>query len=167
MTTDTVSILTGTDFISYCNIAGKNPDDEMIKIDKENIYKTWITDYLISNSDRHGGNWGFYYDSNSTDILKCHPLYDHNNAFDEELMKNKDADYIFFGGQRSMKETAMYAVKRVDYKFNEKILPSDFIKPEYYESFMDRACDLGLDVEQKEQLFISDSLQNVLRPKGR
>lgn len=37
----------------------------------------WIVDFLISNRDRHGQNWGFYYDTETMEILGCRPLFDH------------------------------------------------------------------------------------------
>lgn len=60
MTTDTKAILTGMEFISYCNVNGLDPDKHMFEIDGENIYKMWIVDFLISNRDRHGQNWDFF-----------------------------------------------------------------------------------------------------------
>lgn len=58
----------------------------VLSIDAESIYQMCIVDYLISNSDRHGKNWGFYVNNDTGKIVSCHPLFDHNNAFDEEQM---------------------------------------------------------------------------------
>ena len=102
----------------------------------------WIVDYLISNPDRHGMNWGFFYDAATMVIKGCHPLYDHNNAFDRELMLNKDAAYRY-NMQMTMKEAAQYAAKRVDFHFFDEIEKKDFLTPEQYESFCSRASDLG------------------------
>lgn len=40
-----------------------------------------VADYLLNNSDRHEGNWGFYVDNGSGRILRLHPLFDHDQAF--------------------------------------------------------------------------------------
>ena len=54
MTTERKAILTGMEFISYCNVNGKDPEKEMFEINRDSIYKMWIVDFLISNRDRHG-----------------------------------------------------------------------------------------------------------------
>ena len=136
------AILYGTDFISYCNVNGKNPDSEMMRIDKEMIYKMWVVDYLIANRDRHGQNWGFYYDSKTMEILSCHPLYDHNNAFDIEWMKDPDADYQF--GNMTIRQAARKAIKEVDIKILKPITRDDFITERQYNCFMSRAKELGI-----------------------
>lgn len=48
----------------------------------------FIVDYLVSNRDRHGMNWGFYYNCDTMKILSCHPLYDHNNSFEDFLVES-------------------------------------------------------------------------------
>lgn len=58
MTSDSVAILSGMDFDTYCNIHNLDSRKEALAIDAEAIYKMWIVDYLISNRDRHGLNWG-------------------------------------------------------------------------------------------------------------
>ena len=43
-----------------------------------------IADYILNNSDRHVGDWGFYFDINKNQLEKMYPLMDHDHAFDEE-----------------------------------------------------------------------------------
>lgn len=70
-----------------------------MRIDADSIYKVFIIDYLISNRDRHGGNWGFFYNCNTMEILGCHPLFDHNNAFDRALMQDiSGGESLFYSG---------------------------------------------------------------------
>ena len=40
-----------------------------------------IIDYLIGNTDRHRGNWGFWIDNATNLPLKLHPLMDLNKSF--------------------------------------------------------------------------------------
>ena len=40
-----------------------------------------IIDYLIGNTDRHLGNWGFFVDNKTNKVMKLHPLMDYNKAF--------------------------------------------------------------------------------------
>ena len=143
MTNENNAILSGMDFRSYCNVNGLNTNKEIMAIDSDNTYKMWVVDYLISNRDRHGMNWGFYYDPETLKIKGCHPLFDYNNSFDKELMKDKNAPYLY-DKQMTMKEAAQYAIKKVDIHFFDAIEKKDFINPEYYESFIERAADLSL-----------------------
>lgn len=142
MTTENKAILTGMEFQSYCNVNGIDPDVEMFEIDKESIYKMWIVDFLISNRDRHGQNWGFFYDTETMEILGCHPLFDHNKAFDIEYMKNMDSPYQF--GGMTIKQAAKKAMNEVDFHFTAPITREDFITERQYVSFRKRAEFLGL-----------------------
>lgn len=142
MTTETKAILTGMEFISYCNVNGLNPEEEMFRIDRESIYKMWIVDFLISNRDRHGQNWGFFYDTQSMDILGCHPLFDHNNAFDIDFMRDLDAPYQF--GEMTIRQAALKAMREVDFRFTAPVTREDFITERQYLSFKKRAACLGL-----------------------
>ena len=145
MTTESKAILTGMEFISYCNVNGLSPEEEIFRIDSESIYKMWIVDFLISNRDRHGQNWGFFYDTESMDILGCHPLFDHNNAFDVDFMKDMDAPYQF--GEMTIRQAALKAMGKVDFHFTAPITREDFITERQYASFKKRAGCLGLKVE--------------------
>lgn len=131
MTTNDLSILPAMDFIGYCNRLGLNYQQEYIKIDKENLYKMFIVDYLISNSDRHGLNYGFFYDNNTMEIIGFHPLYDHNNAFDRKLMQVDTGSLVF---DKKMGELAKYAYSRCNFKID--VSKSDFLTESHYKSFM-------------------------------
>lgn len=142
MTTESKAILTGMEFISYCNVNGIDPNTHMFEIDGESIYKMWIVDFLISNRDRHGQNWGFFYDTETMEILGCHPLFDHNNAFDIDFMRNMDAPYQF--GEMTIRQAAVKAMEKVDFHFTAPITREDFITDRQYQSFRKRAECLGL-----------------------
>lgn len=102
MTTENISILPSMNFIGYCNRLGIDYKRQFLRIDKENLYKMLIVDYLISNSDRH---YGFYYNADTMEILGFHPLFDHNNAFDRTLMYEDAGSLVF---DKSMRELAIY-----------------------------------------------------------
>lgn len=142
MAEDDKSILPAMEFISYCRANGMDPDKEALRIDADGMYKMYIVDYLISNRDRHSRNWGFYYNPYTMDILCTHPLFDHNNAFDIELMKDPDAVYQVTG--KTMRQSAKEALTKCDFKFTETFQRNDFITERQYDSFMWRAKDLGL-----------------------
>lgn len=144
MASDKLSIIDGMSMSSYCSRHGIDYDMWMAKTDRDSLYKMWIVDYLICNRDRHGQNYGFYYDSGTMEIVGMHPLFDHNNAFDLEYMKDREAQYQF--GNRGIRDTAKYAMKRVDFHFEMPVLPSDFLTERQYKEFMWRAKDLGVRV---------------------
>ena len=147
MTTDQISILPGMDLISWANVTGQNPDTIIMKTDADSIYKMWIVDYLISNRDRHGQNWGYLYEAGSMEILGCHPLFDHNNAFDPDLMVNKDAEYLF-NKNITMKQAAEIAMAHTDFHFTDTITKDDFMTVDQYNSFMDRADELKIEIDR-------------------
>lgn len=147
MSDDEKSILSGMDFGAYCNRLGKAPNAESHRIDPEMMYGMHVIDYLVSNIDRHSGNWGFYFDSATTEIIGCHPLFDHNNAFDRENMKVADGGPCKFFKGKTMLETAKYSMERCAFKFTEKVSRSDFMNEEQYQSFMRRAKELGISVK--------------------
>lgn len=142
MTDDNISILPGMDFYTYCNVNNIDYDKKMMEIDADSIYKMWIVDYLLCNRDRHGQNWGFYYKPHSMEIVGCHPLFDHNNAFDKEWMQDRDAAYQF--GDMTIREAAHKAMQNVDFHFIEEITREDFITERQYNEFMYRAKELGI-----------------------
>lgn len=148
MTTDSISILSAMDYNSYCNRHDMNFYDEILRIDAENVYKMWIVDYLISNPDRHGMNWGFFYECDTMKILGCHPLYDHNNSFDVEFMQNEDAEYLV-DKRMTMKQAAERAMRKVDFHFYREFTRDDFITDRQYKTFMQRAKHLDIEVIPK------------------
>ena len=153
MTTDSKSILTALDFSTYCNANGLNFYEEVMKIDAESIYKMWIVDYLIANRDRHGLNWGFYYNSETMKLIGCHPLFDHNNSFDKDYMMNPDMPYLF-DSRYTMRQAAMLAMQKVDFHFTAEIVRKDFITDRQYMCFMNRARELGITTKlQKVNAF--------------
>ena len=164
MTTEDVSIFSGSDFTAWCRVRGADPLKEALKIDADTIYKMWIVDYLVSNRDRHDMNWGFFYDCNNMKILGCHPLYDHNNSFDRETMLDKDRPYLY-DSTKTMRQSALYAMKKVDFHFTEDITRSDFLTDRQYNSFMDRAKELGIKVKKEVKRTEASDFHPLLQNK--
>lgn len=151
MTTENVSILSGMDFTTWCNIQEIDPYKKALEIDADSIYKMSIVDYLISNRDRHGQNWGFFYDCNTMEILGCHPLYDHNNSFDIDTMTDKDRPYLY-NNKMTMRQAAIDAMKHTDFYFKREFAREDFLTDRQYKSFMDRAKELNIPIKSKENI---------------
>lgn len=162
MTDDTVSILSGDDFYSWCNIRGLDSHKEALKIDADSIYKMWIVDYLISNGDRHGLNWGFFYNCGTMNILKCHPLYDHNNSFDTTIMNDENVPYLY-DSSMTMKQAAEIAMKHVDFHFYREFTRNDFLTTRQYNSFMKREKELGIKIIPKNDISVESAI-NCMNP---
>lgn len=146
MADDSKSILSGLEFYLYCKRNRLNPRVQAHKLDPEMMYGMHIFDYLVSNDDRHLGNWGFYYDSQTTELLSCHPLFDHNRAFNEENMRTLDGGKCQFFSGKTMQQTAEYSMKKCNFHFTEKVKRSDFMNARQYKSFIARAKAIGMRV---------------------
>lgn len=143
MTNQKLNILPACDFISYCTRLGLDWKKEVMRIDSESMYKMFIVDYLISNTDRHNLNWGFFFDCDTMQILGCHPLFDHNNSFSEDAIKNDSLRSLVIE-EVTMRSLALRSLERVDFHFTSKIKRSDFVSGEHYKSFKRRSEYLGL-----------------------
>lgn len=158
MSTEDVNILPAMEYYAYCNVNKIDFTKSIMEIDSDSIYKMYIVDYLIVNRDRHMMNWGFFFDTKTMQITGCHPLFDHNNAFDIKYMQEPDSAYIALEG-KTMRQAATYAIKRVDFHFTEEITRDLFITDRQYECFTSRAKELGIKI-------ISNSNSDMLYAKA-
>lgn len=71
--------------IEYVDIYAKNHDMDyhalVLKKDAYGYYMMNIIDYLVGNTDRHWGNWGFWVNNKNNSLGKLYPLMDFNKAF--------------------------------------------------------------------------------------
>lgn len=138
-----VSMVSAYEVMKWCNRTGQDFDKFVRKQDPENFYKTIIADYLVSNNDRHSGNWGFYMDNQTGKLLGLHPIYDNNNAFAKQDMERISGGESLMMPGKSKKDAAKYAVKHCNFQISR--IPSDvFISKEHEKSFKKRAEFLGL-----------------------
>lgn len=77
------SILPMEDFDIYCANHEINLQAYVKELDSINYYHMNLIDYLIGNTDRHMGNWGFLIDNNTNEPIRLHPLMDFNHSFNE------------------------------------------------------------------------------------
>lgn len=153
MANDALSIIPAEEVYSYCNKKEISFTAKALEIDSEMFYKTCVVDYLISNSDRHIANWGFYMNNKTGNFICCHPLFDHNNGFDKGDMEDTDGGRSQMFPNKSKKEAALYSIKKCMFKNIKPIKKDFFLSDEMYESFMKRAVELGLYKEQTPTLF--------------
>ena len=142
--TDQLSIVDADDVYNWCSRTGLSFNNFAEKINSNLYYQTIVVDYLISNSDRHGGNWGFYVNNKTGNIIDIHPLYDHNNAFNEQLMEDEFGGNSLMIRNKTQKEAAQYAIKKCEFSFTKEITEEMFFSEKMYVSFCNRAVELGL-----------------------
>jgi len=65
----------------YCANRGLDHDAFVLKKDAYAYHMMNLIDYLVGNTDRHWGNWGFYADNRTNELTKLYPLMDFNKAF--------------------------------------------------------------------------------------
>ena len=95
----------------YCTNKDTNLYDFVKNKDSYSYFMMNIVDYLVGNTDRHWGNWGFYADENNK-LTKLYPLMDFNKSF---------LSYDSVEGARcqtteknlSQKDAAIEAVKKI------------------------------------------------------
>ena len=65
----------------YCVNHGLDRDTFVLKKDAYAYHMMNLIDYLVGNTDRHWGNWGFLVSNNTNKLEKLYPLMDFNKSF--------------------------------------------------------------------------------------
>ena len=65
----------------YCANHGLDRDAFVLKKDARAFHMMNLIDYLVGNTDRHWGNWGFLVDNDTNRLEKLYPLMDFNKSF--------------------------------------------------------------------------------------
>ena len=102
--------------MEYVDIYAVNHDTNAIELalnkDAYNYYMMNVIDYLVGNTDRHWGNWGFLVDNRTNRLLKLYPLMDFNRAFN--VYDTLDgARCLTTRESMSQKDAAIDAVKHI------------------------------------------------------
>lgn len=85
----------------------------ILKLDPYTFYMMNILDYLVGNTDRHWGNWGFLFDNETGEILRLHDLMDFNQAFSAYDSVDGAGCQTIPGGKLTQREAALYAVRQI------------------------------------------------------
>lgn len=119
----------------YCTNKDTNLYDFVKNKDSYSYFMMNIVDYLVGNTDRHWGNWGFYADENNK-LTKLYPLMDFNKSFlsydsvegarcqtTEKNLSQKDAAI------EAVKKNGLNQIKEVNPEwFNDKNTKEMFFK---------------------------------------
>lgn len=65
----------------YCKNKDINKFELVLEKDSYSYYMMNIIDYLVGNTDRHCGNWGFFVDNSTNELQGLYSLMDFNKAF--------------------------------------------------------------------------------------
>lgn len=143
-------IMTSLDYsivpIEHIEIYCANHDitifDLINKYDSYSYHMMNVIDYLVGNTDRHWGNWGFLIDNKTNKPVKLYPLMDFNKAFNSydtvEGVKCQTTDKTM-----SQMEAAITAVKSVG---------------------LNKICDVSKDwFENEEQFDMFGKRLNILK----
>lgn len=147
------SIVDSLDISVWCERTNKHFIEFAKNINPDLFYKTIVIDYLCSNIDRHSGNWGFFMNNKTGELLDIHPLFDHNNTFDGKDMTGEQIIECQLLPGKSLKDAAYYAIKHCDFRCIKPITRDMFFNDIAYESFMNRATELGLYKKRKISFF--------------
>lgn len=81
MTSKKYGIVSREAFEIYARNHDLDALEYILELDGYSYYMMNILDYLVGNTDRHWGNWGFLVDNESNRPLRLHPLMDLNQSF--------------------------------------------------------------------------------------
>lgn len=85
----------------------------VLVLDSYSFYMMNILDYLVGNTDRHWGNWGFLVDNETGEILRLHDLMDFNQAFSAYDSVDGAGCQTIPGRKLSQREAALCAVRQI------------------------------------------------------
>ena len=121
----------------YCVNREINKLEFVLKKDSYAYYMMNIVDYLIGNTDRHWGNWGFFVDNNTNKLQGLYYLMDFNKSFlsydniDGALCQTADRKI-------TQREAAIEAVKKIGFNQISEIQEEWFSDEKTKDMFMQR-----------------------------
>ena len=81
ITSEDYSITTMEAVEVYCLNHNKEPEDFVLEQDPYHFHMMNLIDYLVGNTDRHWGNWGFLVENTTNKLCGLFPLMDFNKSF--------------------------------------------------------------------------------------
>jgi len=143
MTTDDKAIVHAADMHTWCLANGTDVVSFAKKHYHKELSQMIVIDYVCANSDRHRWNWGFYQSMVTGEILGLHDLYDHNNCFDIDALRDEEWSSLIEDG-KTMKEAAIFHIKRSGLVLQRKPRQNMFPSKLANETFVSRCKQLGL-----------------------
>ncbi len=113
MTNLKYSIVSREAFEVYAVNHNVNPMDYILNLDAYCYYMMNILDYLVGNTDRHWGNWGFLIDNGTGQPVRLHDLMDFNQSFLAYDTIDGAGCLTTVDRKISQKEAAIEAVRKI------------------------------------------------------
>ncbi len=107
------SIVSREAFEIYASNHDIDPMEYILNLDAYSFYMMNILDYLVGNTDRHWGNWGFLVDNKTGQALRLHDLMDFNQSFLEYDTPEGAGCQTINNRKISQREAALEAVQKV------------------------------------------------------
>lgn len=108
------SIVSEEAFEIYAQNHDLDPLDYILGLDAHAYYMMNILDYLVGNTDRHWGNWGFLVRNRDNQPIRLHDLMDFNRAFSAyDSLDGGRCLTVRRGAAVSQREAAVDAAKKV------------------------------------------------------
>jgi hypothetical protein len=139
MTSTQFSIVSREAFEIYAANREMNAMEYILRLDAYSYYMMNILDYLVGNTDRHWGNWGFLVDNRNNKPLRLHDLMDFNQAFHAYDTIDGAGCQTTLDRSLSQKDAAVQAVREIGLNQISEIDVRWFSgKNAYYEMLMQR-----------------------------
>lgn len=113
MTSLRYGIISREAFEIYAANQGIDMRQYILALDSYSFYMMNILDYLVGNTDRHWGNWGFLFDNETGEILRLHDLMDFNQAFSAYDSVDGVGCQTISGRKLTQREAAVEAVQQI------------------------------------------------------
>ena len=121
----------------YCVNHGLDRDAFVLKKDAYAYHMMNLIDYLVGNTDRHWGNWGFLVSNDTNRLEKLYPLMDFNKSF--LAYDTIDGARCQTSSRRlSQREAALEAVRAVGLNQIDEVRPAWFEDPAVRDMFFRR-----------------------------
>lgn len=142
MTSKRYSIVSREAFEVYAVNEEIDPAAYILELDGYSYYMMNILDYLVGNTDRHWGNWGFLVDNETNQPIALHPLMDFNQAFQAYEHLDGANCLTVLPEHMTQKEAAVQAVSQVGLNQVKEIEPQWFNKRTAEYEMLMRRMDL-------------------------
>ena len=125
VTSEDISIVSFENVSIYCSNHDKDPIAFVLAKDSYQYYMMNIVDYLVGNTDRHWGNWGFLVNNANNRLIKLYPLMDYNKSF-LSYASVEGAKCLTSDRAITQREAALEAVKKVGLNQRADVMPEWF-----------------------------------------
>lgn len=152
MTSQEYSIVSREAFEVYACNQELDPQAYILELDGYGYYMMNILDYLVGNTDRHWGNWGFLVDNRTNQPVSLHPLMDFNQAFRSYDTLDGANCQTVRPGVLTQREAALEAVQKIGLNQMQEV-DADWFKgrPAVYEMFLERLAVLANCIDRNCQ----------------